>query len=146
VADYIGSRRVVDPSKGAEQAQRAFAEDDAVPTCPKCGAAVRLTQDWCSLCLHVLRTPEPAAPAPQPAAVGEEPDGSTASEAEHRIDVEAAAEALLSQLAAETKRDGLHIPSFLSSKARIGVFVAAAMSALCGGLLLAMSVLGWLFG
>jgi hypothetical protein len=141
VAEYIGSRRSAAPSSGA--AQRASAEDDAALTCPKCGAAVREAQAWCSLCLHVLHTPQPAAPAPQPAAGVVAVPGSTGEAA---VDVEAAADALLAQLAVETRRDGLQVPAVLNSRARIAVFVTVAMSVLCGACLVAMGVLGAVFG
>lgn len=160
MAEYIGSRRSVASSSAA--AERAFAEDDAALTCPKCGAAVRETQQWCSLCLHVLHVPEPAAPAPQPAPApqADAADGATVAEsgewdehrgsdlpaAETRIAVDAAAEALLAQLAVDTQRDGLQIPAFLNSKPRIAVFAVVAMSALCGASLLAMAILGAVFG
>jgi hypothetical protein len=140
-----------------------FAEDDAAATCPKCSAAIRPGQEWCTLCLHVLRAPEPS-PAPvslppvvpaalaSPAAAvstavtetGEavETDAATGS----RIDVEAAAEALLGQLAIDTRRDSFKIPAFLDSKARIAVFVTVAMTFLSGACLATMGVLGRLFG
>lgn len=166
MADYTGSRRVGDPHSGmpdAETARSMFAEDDAASTCPKCSAAVRPGQEWCTLCLHVLRAPEPPpAPVTLPPVVpavaaslaaaestavtetGEavETDATTKS----RIDVEAAAEALLSQLAIDTRRDSFKVPPFLDSKARIAVAVTVAMTGLSGACLAAMGVLGRLFG
>jgi hypothetical protein len=165
VADYTGSRRVGDPHSGMpdpETARSMFAEDDAAATCPKCSAAIRPGQEWCTLCLHVLRAPEPP-PAPvslppvvpaalaSPAAVstaltetGEavETDAATGS----RNDVEAAAEALHGQLAIDTRRDSFKIPAFLDSKARIAVFVTVAMTFLSGACLATMGVLGRLLG
>lgn len=147
----------------AETARSMFAEDDAASTCPKCSAAIRPGQEWCTLCLHVLR-----APAPPPAPVSLPPAVPTASVSptaalsavdtetgeavetdaatESRIDVEAAADALLSQLAIDTRRDSFKIPPFLDSKARIAVFVTVAMTVLSGACLATMGVLGRLFG
>src|SRR3954471_11343958 len=98
-----------------------FAEDDAASTCPKCGAAIRPGQEWCTLCLHVLRAAEPppapvSVPAAVPAAVAETGETvETEAATQARIDVEAAAEALLSQLAIDTRRDSFTVPPFLDS-------------------------------
>jgi hypothetical protein len=155
VADYTGSRRVGDAHSGtpdADTARRMFAEDDAASTCPKCGAAIRPGQEWCTLCLHVLRAAEPppapvSVPAAVPAAVAETGEtAETQAATQARIDVEAAAEALLSQLAIDTRRDSFTVPPFLDSKARIAVFVTVAMTVLSGACLAAMGVLGRILG
>ena len=133
---------------------------DSPATCPQCGAATRPAQDWCTLCLHVLRAPEPA---PVAAAAAVEPGETThidhpgaleptragaprAGAADPDFDVEAAASALLSQLAIDTKGDSFAVPALLNSKARIAVFVTVAMVVLCGVSLATMAVLGKLFG
>ena len=167
----MGSRRAIEPMSPA-QAASAFAEDDLAPTCPECGAGIRPGQEWCSLCMHVLREPEPEpepepvalpqpaltpavqAPAADPqaadvqaadvqAAVGAAAEGPTP---EVRAQVEAAADALLEQLAVESSHDRLNVPDYLNSKARIAVFVTVAMSVLSGLGLAALAVLGWILG
>ena len=163
----MGSRRAIEPMSPA-QAASAFAEDDLAPTCPECGAGIRPGQEWCSLCMHVLREPEPEPVAlPQPAltpavqapaadapavdpqaadlqaAVGAAAEGPTP---EVRAQVEAAADALLEQLAVESSHDRLNVPDYLNSKARIAVFVTVAMSVLSGLGLAALAVLGWILG
>jgi hypothetical protein len=163
VPDYTGSRRATEPLSPALAAS-AFAEDDAATTCPECGAGVRPGQEWCSLCMHVLRRPEPEpTPAPTPAplpALATQPAAATqpasfdgAAEvtpegpsAEVRAQVDAAADALLAQLAVESSHNRLSVPEFLNSKARIGVFVAVAMTGLCAVGIATLAVLGSLFG
>lgn len=122
--------------------------------CPKCGAAVRPAQDWCTLCLHVLRSPEPprvvAVPVPVSVASGHDETGPSHSlvdpDGDTGFDVEAAADALLGQLAVDTRRNSFSVPPFLNSKGRIAVFVTVAMAALCLASLATMGVLGLLFG
>jgi rubredoxin len=161
VADYSGSRRAIEPMSPALAAS-AFAEDDAAATCPECGAGIRPGQEWCSLCMHVLRPPEPEpapAPAPLPVLMSQStvatepasfdvtsevaPEGSSA---EVRAQVDAAADALLAQLAVESSHNRLNVPEFLNSKSRIAVFVAVAMTVLCALGIATLAVLGSLFG
>jgi hypothetical protein len=169
VADYTGSRRATEPMSAASAAH-AFAEDDAALVCPECGAGVRPGQEWCTLCLHVLRKPEPhlapgpaaepaAEPAPERAAEparepAAEPAREPAAEAapvssgpsdEARARAEAAAEALLAQLSVETRHQRLNVPEYLNSKARITMFVPMAMAALCGLGIAVLAVLGAIF-
>ena len=137
MADYTGSRRVgpIDP----------FAEDDARLTCPKCGAGVRPDQEWCSLCLHVLRPPTPE-PVPAVIAAGADAGGEGAEvAAAPRVapeQVEAAATALLAQLAAETSRQRPTVPSYLDSNLKVGVAVTVAIAAFCTVVLVGLTVLG----
>jgi hypothetical protein len=135
VADYTGSRRA-----------------DAAPACPQCGALVRPEQSWCSRCLHVVNAPEPEPepePLPEPGPVplaeplsGSGPAPTAASGTLLAPEVEAAADALLEQLARQTQSEGLHLPSYLQTKGQRAVAVAVAMSVLSGGVLLLMTVLG----
>jgi hypothetical protein len=174
VADYTGSRRAVEPLSPAAAAN-AFAEDDAASVCPECGAGVRPGQEWCTLCLHVLREPEPRpepvtvhrlvtpeltpplTPAPEvllgePGAdVNGEPDGeadpgTVGPSSEARARAEAAAEALLAQLKVESRHDRLNVPEYLNSKSRIAAFVPVAMVVLCGLGIATLTVLGSIFG
>jgi hypothetical protein len=168
VAEYTGSRRAIEPMSPALAAS-VFAEDDAALTCPECGAGVRVGQEWCTLCMHVLRKPEPepepviAPSAPQTvvAAPAQSSESSRHSDAaadvasvapsdgsseEVRAHVEAAAQALLAQLAVESSRDRVSVPEYLNSKARIAVFVAVVMVVLCALGLGTLGVLGSLFG
>jgi hypothetical protein len=148
VADYAGARRA------APALTDAVAEpDDAALSCPECGALVRADQEWCTLCLHVLHQPKPApvpepepaqspaasvpqptaAPAPQPTATGLSPE------------VEAAADALIAQLAAETHRESLKVPPFLRSKAQRTVAIVVAGSVLTTLVVAALDLLGAAF-
>jgi hypothetical protein len=143
------------------QAQGAFAEDDAMPTCPECGAGVRPEQDWCSLCLHVLRAPEPppapvvpvapvSAAAPAAAVTQTSADSVAADTAPLTplsppalpADIEARADALLAQLAMDTRKGRLVVPSFLDSKAKIAVAVIVGTSVLSSVVLVILTVLG----
>ncbi len=56
--------------------------------------------------------------------------------------MEAAAEALLEQLALQTRNEGLRLPSYLQSKGQKALAVAVAMTVLSGAVLLVMTVLG----
>jgi hypothetical protein len=108
--------------------------------------------------MHVFPKPEPepvvpaaavAAPlssvvVPVPATDAQEP-GSDPSGAD-RARAEAAAEALLAQLAVESRHDRLNVPEFLNSKGRIGVFVAVAMTVLCALGIGTLAVIGSIFG
>ena len=168
MAEYTGSRRAIEPTSAA-QAQRMFAEDDTALTCPKCRAAVREGQEWCTLCLHVLRAPEPTVAVSVPSAASPVPsvaaspaaslDTSDTVSDPHQprdepdsrdlasdVDVEAAAEVMLAQLAIDTDREGFSVPPFLNSKARITAFVAAAMVGLSVAGLLTMGIVGRVFG
>ena len=66
--------------------------------------------------------------------------------AEVRAQVDAAADALLAQLAVESSHNRLSVPEFLNSKSRIAVFVAVAMTVLCALGIATLAVLGSLFG
>ena len=44
------------------------ADFPAMDRCPKCGAAVRFGDPWCTLCFADLRPPAPARPEPEPVA------------------------------------------------------------------------------
>ncbi len=147
MTDYTGSRRAA-PALSVPSApvDRDVAATSA-GSCPECGALVRPEQRWCTLCLHVLGAPEPdpapvAAPQPvlvtTPPATAPAPDSSTVLAPE----VEAAAEALLEQLAQESRREGLTLPSWLQSKGQKALAVAVAMSLLSTVVLLVMTVLG----
>jgi hypothetical protein len=161
VAEYIGSRRASEPLAAMPQAVRAdnpFVEDDAMPTCPKCGAGVRPGQEWCTLCLRVLRAPEPpAVPADRPArASTASVDDWTAGPGSElggvaqvatappvpREQVEAAAEALLAQLAVESRGQRLTVPSFLDSNLKIAVAVTAAIATFCFVVVVGLSIVG----
>jgi hypothetical protein len=158
VADYAGSRRAA-PAAGALEERPAGAEPDAALTCPQCGSFVRADQQWCTLCLHVLHAPEPE-PEPQPepevaeqvaepvtvadaatgtatagAATGPTPSGLTP-------EAEAAAQALLEQLAVETRRDSFQVPSFLRSPGQKAVAVAVVMSVLSTLVIVTMDIAG----
>src|SRR3954452_2463868 len=115
----MGNRRAGEPLSpvplSSAQARSAFAEDDAMVTCPECGAGVRPDQEWCTLCLHVLRAPEPP-PAPAAPVV---PAAAPIASAPPAADIEATADAMLAQLAVATRTDRLAVPSFLDSKAKI---------------------------
>jgi hypothetical protein len=154
----MDNRRTGDPSSpvplSSAQARSAFAEDDAMLTCPECGAGVRPEQDWCSLCLHVLRSPEPppapvvpvapvsaAAPAATVAAslaAGTEPLSPPALPA----DIEARADALLAQLAVDTRKERLVVPSFLDSKAKVAVAIIVGTTVVSSVVLVILTVLG----
>jgi rubredoxin len=129
------------------QAQGAFAEDDAMLTCPECGAGVRPEQDWCSLCLHVLRAPEPPpAPvvpaAPISAAAPDAVDAAPLAQPAVPADIEARADALLAQLAVDTRKDRLVVPSFLDSKAKVVVAIIVGTSVVSAAVLVILTVLG----
>lgn len=157
MAEYSGSRRAA-PALTDVEAQRAFAEDDATLNCPECGSLVRADQPWCTLCLHVLHAPEPdPEPEPEPEPVVARPLGAAAPAAAEVAqpatqaatqaatlppEVEAAAQAMLEQLAIETRREGLQLPSYLQSKSQKAVAVTVAMTVLSGAVLLLMTVLG----
>jgi rubredoxin len=152
VVEYTGSRRDREPLSAASQ-QRLFADDDAARTCPECGAGVRPDQEWCTLCLHVLRAPEPpplASVVPAGAAgasLEAEPAGPAdpvelAAAAADRARAEAAATALLEQLAIDSRKDRLVLPSYLDTKPKVAVACAVAMSGLTGIVLVGMSILG----
>jgi hypothetical protein len=162
----MGNRRVAAPALTAEETQRVFAEDDAAQTCPSCGSVVRPQQEWCTLCLHVLRAPEPEpqpepAPAPEPVraaipvpdlgptqepqaaaerAAGADPDPKPAPSLPP--EVEAAATALLEQLAIDTRNEGFTLPSYLQTKGQKAIAVGIAMSVLSSAVLLLMTVFG----
>jgi hypothetical protein len=173
VTEYTGSRRV-GPSPSPALPVTPFVEDDAAMSCPECGATVRPGQEWCTLCLHVLRAPEAEPePEPEPLPVPEpaslpasvpvlEPErvplpaqaAPAAAEAlpvdapapapaapELAPEVEAAAAALLEQLAVESQREG-GLPSFLSTKTRVAMSVMVVMSGLSVVVMLALTVLG----
>jgi hypothetical protein len=169
VVEYTGSRRDREPLSAAEQ-RRLFADDDAARTCPECGAGVRPDQEWCTLCLHVLRAPEPEPeplPVPEPALLpvplpALEPErvplpaqaAPAAAEAlpadapapapavpKLAPEVEAAATALLEQLAAESQREG-GLPAFLSTKTRVAMSVMVVMSGLSVVVMLVLTVIG----
>ncbi len=57
-------------------------------------------------------------------------------------EVAAAADALLAQLAIDTRKQGLQVPELLASKGRVAVAVAIAMVLLVGVTLGVMTVLG----
>jgi hypothetical protein len=152
VVEYTGSRRDREPLSAAEQ-RRLFADDDAARTCPECGAGVRPDQEWCTLCLHVLRAPEPPAPTAVLPAVAA--GASLAADPADPIDpielaaaavdkarAEAAATALLEQLAIDSRKDRLVLPSYLDTKPKVAVACAVAMSGLTGFVLVGMSILG----
>jgi hypothetical protein len=153
VAEYSGSRRAA-PALTDAETQRAFAEDDAALSCPECGSLVRPDQQWCTLCLHVLHAPAPEPePEPEPVLPPATPVVATtpapaeaaqpaASASALPPEVEAAAQALLEQLAYETRQQGLKLPSYLQSKGQKAVAVAVAMTVLSGGVLLLMTILG----
>jgi hypothetical protein len=132
-----------------------------MPTCPECGAGVRPEQDWCSLCLHVLRAPEPppapvvpvapiSAAAPVTAAAQQaalDPGAEAASAAplakrELSPEIEAQADALLAQLAVDTRKERLVVPSFLDSKAKVAVAIIVATSVVSSAVLVILAVLG----
>jgi hypothetical protein len=137
VADYSGSRRAA-PALTDAETQRAFAEDDAALNCPECGSLVRADQQWCTLCLHVLHAPEPE-PEPE---LAPRPGAAAAQAAALPPEVEAAAQAMLEQLAIESRREGLQLPSYLQSKSQKAVAVTVAMTVLSAAVLLLMTVLG----
>ncbi|MDP9221149.1 MAG: hypothetical protein M3P23_11530 [Actinomycetota bacterium] len=152
MVEYTGSRRNTEPLSPAAQ-QRLFSDDDAARTCPECGAAVRPEQEWCTLCLHVLRVPEPPKPAPVVPVVA--PGASLeahpadpavpadlAAAAADKARAEAAATALLEQLAIDTRKDRLVLPSYLDTKPKVAVACAVAMSGLTAFVLVGMSILG----
>jgi hypothetical protein len=149
VVEYTGSRRNTEPLSAAAQ-QRLFADDDAARTCPECGAGVRPEQEWCTLCLHVLRAPEPPEPlvpapvVPVVAAAPADPadPADLAAAAADRARAEAAATALLEQLAIDSRKDRLVLPSYLDTKPKVAVACAVAMSGLTGFVLVGMSILG----
>ena len=152
MVEYTGSRRDGEPLSPALQ-QRLFADDDAARTCPECGAGVRPDQEWCTLCLHVLRAPEPPPPAPVvpagPAGASLEADPAgpadpveLAAAAADKARAEAAATALLEQLAIDSRKDRLVLPSYLDTKPKVAVACAVAMSGLTGIVLVGMSILG----
>jgi hypothetical protein len=145
VAEYTGSRRAIEPTSAA-QARRMFAEDDTALTCPKCRAAVREGQEWCTLCLHVLHAPQPMAGTPETVPEVDQPGEPDSRGVASDVDVEAAAEVMLAQLAIDSDRAGFSVPPFLNSKARITAFAAAAMVGLSVAGLVTMAVLGRLFG
>jgi hypothetical protein len=166
VADYSGSRRAA-PALTDAETQRAFAEDDAALSCPECGSLVRADHQWCTLCLHVLHAPEPEpVPEPQPEpepvpVLGPRPDAVAAPAAAEAAqpaapasapgsgpasalppEVEAAAQALLEQLAYETRQEGLKLPPYLQSTGQKAVAVAVAMTVMSAAVLLLMTILG----
>lgn len=166
MAEYTGSRRtsqsLAAAPLSAAQAQNAFAEDDAMLTCPECGAGVRPDQEWCTLCLNVLRAPEPP-PAPVipepmvavavepgvpagPATPGEPAAAPAlvfpAAPAPLPAELEATANALLAQLAVETRKERLAVPTFLDSKAKVAVAVTVGMGVFSSVVLVGLSVMG----
>lgn len=149
MAEYSGSRRAA-PALTDAETQRAFAEDDAALSCPECGSLVRPDQQWCTLCLHVLHAPTPEPEpvlAPATPLVATTPASADAAQPAAQAsglppEVEAAAQALLEQLAYETRQQGLKLPSYLQSKGQKAVAVAVAMTVLSGGVLLLMTILG----
>jgi hypothetical protein len=152
VAEYSGSRRAA-PALTDAETQRAFAEDDAALSCPECGSLVRADQQWCTLCLHVLHAPEPEPePVPEPVLAPRPLAAPTPAAAEAAQpaapasglspEVEAAAQALLEQLAIETRREGLNLPSYLQSQGQKAVAVVVAMTVLSAAVLLLMTILG----
>jgi hypothetical protein len=156
----MGNRRVSEPLSAvplsSAQARGAFAEDDAMLTCPECGAGVRPDQEWCTLCLHVLRVPEPpaalaapVAPVAPVVAAAVLPASATAAPGEGSVpkaplspDVEATADAMLAQLAVATHQERLVVPSFLDTKAKVAVSIGVGMCVLSAAVLLILTVLG----
>jgi hypothetical protein len=141
MSEYTGSRRVAPTAPSPDHSTdvaNLFAEDDDALTCPQCGAAVRPGQEWCTLCLHVLRTPEPE-PVSQPvAAEAAEP----AAPPEPAAEVEAVASAMLEALAIESRKEGFGLPSFLQSKAQRWLAIAVGMAVFSVVAVVALAVLG----
>jgi hypothetical protein len=73
---------------------------------------------------------DPADPADLAAAVAD------------RARAEAAATALLEQLAIDSRKDRLVLPSYLDTKPKVAVACAVAMSGLTGFVLVGLSILG----
>jgi hypothetical protein len=150
VAEFTGSRRTSQPLAAAPlsaaQAQNAFAEDDAMLTCPECGAGVRPDQKWCTLCLHVLSAPEPppvpVVPEPTDAVVAAPALVFPAEPTPLPAELEATADALLAQLAVESRKERLAVPTFLDSKAKVALAVTVGMSVFSAVVLVGLSLVG----
>jgi hypothetical protein len=92
--------------------------------------------EQCSIPLAAHRPADPADPADPAAAAA------LATAVAARARAEAAAEALLAQLAIDSRNSGLVLPSYLDTKPKIAVAVAVGMSGLIAVALVGMTILG----
>lgn len=117
----------------------------ALPTaCPSCGAAVRSRLSWCSLCFATLEpvssTTGAAAMAPVKDPVDPLTAPPTAADPAGLAELDAVADRLLGQLAAQQgRRPGARLPE--GRAARAGLIVAAGVGG-CALLVGVLAVLG----